>query len=95
MNAEGAGLVGGGGHDAALFRISAHYHWLASQPRVVALLHRCLEGIHVDMDDLAVILWRRGEGHAPAVTGSSTTSAAMPVHAAEPDEITRGVPGAQ
>src|SRR5581483_7798906 len=52
-NPELARLIAGSGHDAALLG-SAHGDRLATQVRIVPLLHRCVEGIHVDMDDLAV-----------------------------------------
>ena len=40
---------------------AADRHRLALQRRIVALLDRRVEGIHVDMDDLAL---ERGLGHA-------------------------------
>ena len=49
---ECAGLIACGGDDAARRR-SADGHWLAPEFRIVALLDRGIEGVHVDMYDLA------------------------------------------
>src|SRR5690554_2803673 len=61
MHAEHPRLVTGGRNHAARSAI-AHRDRLAAQLRVVALLHRGKEGVHVDMDDLALhavsVRWR-------------------------------------
>ncbi len=47
---EGARLVGGGRDDAPS-TIRSHQDGLAAPLRVVALLHGCIEGVHVDVED--------------------------------------------
>ena len=59
-HAEAPGLVARRRHDAALAR-AAHRDGLAAQGGVVALLHGRVEGIHVDVDDLALTLLRLGD----------------------------------
>jgi hypothetical protein len=49
---ETSRLVARRGNDAAFGRI-ADRHRLALESRIVALLHRRIERIHVDVDDLA------------------------------------------
>ncbi len=51
-HAEHPGLVAGREHDPARAG-RAHRHRPAAQARVVALLDRGVEGVHVDVDDLA------------------------------------------
>ena len=51
-HAEGAGLIACRRDDAALAR-AAHRDGLAAQLGFVALLDRRVEGVHVDVDDLA------------------------------------------
>jgi hypothetical protein len=54
VNAETAGLIATGRHDAPVVRIAAAADdGLTAQFGVVALLHSGKKGIHVDMDDLA------------------------------------------
>ena len=52
-NPELACLIARSGDDTALLR-AAHGDRLATQVRIAPLLHRRVESIHVDMDDLAV-----------------------------------------
>jgi hypothetical protein len=49
------GLVAGGGDHAAPGAM-AHGHGLALEVRIVALFDRRIEGVHVDMDDLARVV---------------------------------------
>jgi hypothetical protein len=79
-NAALAGFIARGGDDAALGR-AAYCHRLAAQVRIVALLHRRIEGIHVDMDDLAVkrgrnAVFRIGRNHGRIVQGTASQVAA-------------------
>src|SRR4029077_16462922 len=50
---EGARLVARRRHDAPALRAPAHCHRPPAQPRVVAALVGGVEGVHVEMDDLA------------------------------------------
>lgn len=52
MDAEGSRLVTRRSHHASCGR-SADGDRQAAKCGVVALLHRCIKGIHVDMDDLS------------------------------------------
>ena len=52
-HAEGASLVAGRRHHAPASRAAADRHGLAAQRRVVALLDRRVEGVHVDVQDAA------------------------------------------
>lgn len=52
-NAEGAGFIAGGCHDAVRFR-ATNGNGLAAQLGIAPLLDAGEEGIHVDMDDLAL-----------------------------------------
>ncbi len=49
MDPEFARFVGCGGDHAALVRCRADHEGLAAPLRVVVLLYRCEEGIHVNM----------------------------------------------
>src|SRR5579875_2939854 len=69
-DAELARFIAGGGDHPALPR-SADRDRLAAQLRIVALFDRGVEGIHVDMDDLARSD-RRGRGERPALCGTSS-----------------------
>ena len=60
-DAEFAGFIARGRHDAP-FAGSADGDRLATKIRVVPLLHGSVEGVHVDVDDLAVKHWA-GRGH--------------------------------
>ena len=53
MDAERARLVARGGDDAAAIRLAADRERLAAQRRVVALLDRRVERVHVDVEDAA------------------------------------------
>jgi hypothetical protein len=57
-HSEFPGFITGCSHDAALAR-AADRDRLATKLRIVALLNRGVEGIHVDVDDLAVGWLRR------------------------------------
>ncbi|MNU56952.1 hypothetical protein D3C71_460570 [compost metagenome] len=59
-HAELARLIAGGGDHAARSGV-AYSHRPSTQGRIIPLLHRGEEGVHVHMDDLA----RRGDVHAP------------------------------
>src|SRR5439155_13371033 len=52
-------LVAGGGDDAALVGIAADGDREAAKRRVVALLDRGVERIHIDMEDAADTKWHR------------------------------------
>jgi hypothetical protein len=52
VDAELARFVTRGRHNAARLR-STDRHRHPAQFRIVALFDRCVEGVHVDMDDLA------------------------------------------
>src|SRR5690606_26622948 len=57
-------LVGGRAHDRP-WTAPGHHHRAAAQRRIVALLHRGVERVHVDVDDLAHARWILG-ARAPA-----------------------------
>ena len=52
-HAERARLVARGGHDAAAIRLAADGERSAAQRRIVALLDRRVERVHVDVKDPA------------------------------------------
>jgi hypothetical protein len=60
-HAEAASFVGGGADDGAVAQ-PGDDDGLAAQLRIVALLDRGVEGVHVDVDDLA-------NGHGRRVAG--------------------------
>jgi hypothetical protein len=58
VNAERASLIGGGGDDpaaSAALGIGPDDHGTPATGRVIALLHRGIEGVHVDMEDPPVL----------------------------------------
>ena len=55
-------LVTAGGHYATTIGLPTDDDGLAPQLRMIPLLHRRIDGIHVDMDDLANMRWEKG-GH--------------------------------
>ena len=50
MDSELAGFVGGGGHYPALVALPANDDCFTFQRRIVELLHRDEEGVHIDME---------------------------------------------
>ena len=54
MAAEFSRLVGGGGHDASR-PVVADQHGLALKIGIIALLYRCEECVHIDMQDKSIL----------------------------------------
>jgi hypothetical protein len=52
MNSEGSGLVGSGTNDRT-FALPGNDHGFAAQLRIIPLLDRSVERVHVDMDDFS------------------------------------------
>ena len=73
MDPEATRFVAGGGHHAT-FAGSADGDRLAPQLRIVALLDRGIEGVHVDVDDLAGPFRPAGILTCGQVTGFSDMS---------------------
>ncbi len=82
MDAEGASLVACRSNNAARLTMT-HGHRLSPKLRIVALLDRGIEGIHVDVDDLAhasrAKLWL--SGGSPSSSVASTIRLGFRVHA--------------
>jgi hypothetical protein len=53
MHPERARLVARGRDDAAAVRLTADGDRLAAQRRIVALFNRCVERVHVEVEDAA------------------------------------------
>jgi len=78
MHAELARFVARGRDDAAFPR-SADRDRLPAQLRIVALFDRCVERIHVDMDDLARSCGRLGRRAVRALFGPHFSPLPIPV----------------
>jgi hypothetical protein len=78
MHAELARFVARGRDDAAFPR-SADRDRLPTQLRIVALFDRCVERIHVDMDDLARSCGRLGRRAVRALFGPHFSPLPIPV----------------
>ncbi len=51
MHSELAGLIGGGGNDAALIALPANYNCFAFQRGIEQFFHGHEEGVHIDVED--------------------------------------------
>src|SRR5262249_51385766 len=66
--AEGPCLIARRGDDASPRGI-ADRDWAASQGWIIALLDRRVEGVHVDVDDLACVGFAHGKSHINGIQG--------------------------
>jgi hypothetical protein len=55
VDTEGAGFVGTGRHHTPGAGVTANDNRLAAQLRIVALLDGGIEGVHIDVDNFALI----------------------------------------
>jgi hypothetical protein len=87
VDAKLPGFVARGGHHASFTR-PTHREREAAQAGVIALLHRCVERIHVDVDDSPKSRGLIGRGHAGV--DSSTEAAACERNVASVSPVVRG-----